>query len=90
MMAAQLGLGLLCGAVASWLYFAGLWWTVQRIADVRRPQLVLVGSFVARAVLLLWVVAGLATWSVAALLGAAVGFWAMRRRVVGRHVEVMV
>jgi hypothetical protein len=51
---------------------------------------VLGGSFIARAVLLLVVVTGLATWAVPALLAAAVGFWAMRRRVVGRHLEVTV
>ncbi|MBX3146854.1 MAG: ATP synthase subunit I [Gemmatimonadales bacterium] len=38
--AGGLGLGL--------LYFGGLWWTVRRIATVRFPALLVVGSFLVR------------------------------------------
>ncbi|HLT59445.1 MAG TPA: ATP synthase subunit I [Limnochordales bacterium] len=52
-MAAGSGLGL--------VYFAGLWWTSQRVGRVGQPGLLLFGSFVVRAALLLgglWIVSG--------------------------------
>lgn len=39
------------GAIVSLLYFAGLWWTVQRIAGARHPLALLALSFVFRAAL---------------------------------------
>jgi F1F0 ATPase subunit 2 len=44
--AAALGGGLLGLA-----YFAGLWWTVQRVRRARRPEALLAASFVVRAAL---------------------------------------
>ena len=42
-------LSALAGAVLALLYFAGLWWTVQRVADARHPIALLAVSFALRA-----------------------------------------
>lgn len=41
------------GAGLGGLYFGGLWFTVQRIPAVRRPRLLLVGSFLVRTAVVL-------------------------------------
>jgi F1F0 ATPase subunit 2 len=41
----------LAGALVSLLYFAGLWWTVQRVAAARYPVVLLTASFLFRALL---------------------------------------
>ncbi len=41
------------GAGLSVFYFGGLWLTVQRVAEARRPKLLLLGSFFGRAAVIL-------------------------------------
>ncbi len=70
-------------AVAA-LYFAGLWWTVQRAAGATRPVLLLAASFLVRGVAaaaLLLVLAGGDPWR---LMAAAGAFLAVRTLVVWR------
>jgi F1F0 ATPase subunit 2 len=38
----------LAGAGLGAFFFGGLWWTVRRLADARRPALLVLGSFVLR------------------------------------------
>lgn len=42
----------LAGLALGGAYFGGLWWTVRRAADARRPALLLTGSYLLRAALL--------------------------------------
>lgn len=41
------------GIVAGLIYYGGLWWTLQRLANATRPALLLGMSFLARTVLIL-------------------------------------
>jgi len=83
----SLTLFLLLGLGLSGVYFAGLWMTVQRVRNVQRPTLLLLGSFLVRAAIVLvgfyliirfmdarWEALGLA------LLGFMVGRWVLIRR----------
>lgn len=51
-------LALICGLALGGFYFGGLWYTVARIPDTRRPAWLLVASFVARTVVVLTGFAG--------------------------------
>lgn len=53
------------GAGLGLFYFGGLWLTVRRVADTQRPKRLLIGSFVARAVVVL-----LGFYGVTQLMGA--------------------
>ena len=44
---------LLGGLLTGLLYYGGLWWTLQRLADTQRPGLLLGMSFLARTVIAL-------------------------------------
>ncbi len=71
--AGPLALALAGGLVIGAVYFAGLWWTVQRLPHARRPWLLVLGSSFVRTVLavaLLWLLSG-GQWQrlVAGLLG---------------------
>jgi F1F0 ATPase subunit 2 len=50
------------GVVLGLVYFGGLWFTVQRLSNTRRPELMAFASFLLRIVLLLfaiyWVIDG--------------------------------
>ena len=72
-------LGFLAGAGLGGLYFGGLWLTVARIADARRPRLLLALSALARLAGAVAVFYGLlqAGWEV--LAAALVGFLAARQ-----------
>ena len=85
-MIVELGIGVMAGFVAGQAYFRGLWWTVQRAVEQHHPAL-FVGSFVARLAVVGVLAWWLATWSLAALLGAGVGFFVARRVVVAPHRE---
>jgi F1F0 ATPase subunit 2 len=76
----------LAGAFVALLYFAGLWWTVQRVAEARYPVALLAASFVLRAGLAvgaLWLIMQGDVWRVLVALGAflivrAVVLWRVR------------
>lgn len=76
------------GILASAVFFALLWLTLQRMPTVRRPAGFLVLSFVLRMVWLLGVFTVLAVQGEAVgfarLLGALVGFWSVRRWAIAR------
>lgn len=70
-------LSLMAGVGLSFFYFGGLWWTVRRVARVRHPKRLLLGSFVGRTVgvlggFYLIIVAMGDRWEL--LAGALVGF----------------
>lgn len=44
----RLGLALLAGAGLGLFYFGGLWLTLRRLATSGRPELLILGSFLAR------------------------------------------
>jgi len=76
------------GMAIGTVYFAGLWWTVQRLPHARRPWLLMLGSSFLRtafAVALLWLLSG-GAWQ--ALVAALLGFVLTRlaiTRVLGRR-----
>jgi F1F0 ATPase subunit 2 len=75
---AALALGAAAGLALGWLYFVGLWWTVQRVPHARRAGALLMVSFLLRAAV---TVAGLLLvlrLGPAALVAALVGFVAAR------------
>lgn len=45
---AQFIAGGIVGAVASLIYFGGLWWTVRRLPTASNPSMVYLGSFLFR------------------------------------------
>jgi F1F0 ATPase subunit 2 len=45
----ELGLSLAAGLLLGALFYGGLWWTVRRIPDARRPAPLIIGSFFLRA-----------------------------------------
>lgn len=85
---AALAAGVLAGAA----YFGGLWWTVRRIAGVRRPALLLVGSYMGRLAFLGAVLYGVLRTGIVHLLLAVVGIllgrWLLVRRLGGANPEV--
>ncbi len=66
------------GLVLGGFYFAGLWWTLERLGRWRQPAVALGVSFLVRAALLmtalLWITGGRPLPIIAAL----VGFWVSR------------
>jgi F1F0 ATPase subunit 2 len=83
----------LAGAIVALLYFAGLWWTVQRVADARYPVALLAASFVFRAALAagaLWLIMQGDVWRLLVALGAflivrAAVLWRVRPAPRGRR-----
>jgi F1F0 ATPase subunit 2 len=69
------------GAVGA-LYFASLWWTVQRAARASRPVLWIAGSFLLRGMLAAALLVGLAGGDPWRLLGAVGAFLVVRTVVV--------
>ena len=66
--------GLLTGILAGLFFFGGLWWTVSRFAQWRRPVLLMFASLMVRFSFLACCLAALARWggwpaTLAALLG---------------------
>ena len=47
---------LLVGACSALLYFVGLWWTVQRLAELHHPSVIYLGSLLLRLACLLGIV----------------------------------
>jgi F1F0 ATPase subunit 2 len=77
-------IAIFAGALAGFLYFAGLWLTIRRLPDSRRPYLLLPASFLLRAALILalfYIVArtGLLPLAVAALVFVLVRFFLTHR-----------
>jgi F1F0 ATPase subunit 2 len=74
----------LAGAIVSLLYFAGLWWTVQRVAGARYPVALVAASFLTRVLLAagaLWLIMQGDVWR---LLVALVAFLIVRSAVLWR------
>jgi F1F0 ATPase subunit 2 len=73
------------GLVLGGLYFAGLWWTVRRLPDSRRPGLLALASFLLRASVVLAVFYTLMNgrWHNlgASLCGFMVVRWLLTRRI---------
>ncbi len=69
------------GAVGA-LYFATLWWTVQRAARAARPVLLVAGSFLVRGLLAAALLVGLAGGDAGRLLAAVGAFLLVRTAVV--------
>lgn len=46
-------LTLFMGIVLGTFFYGGLWWTVQKVAASKRPGVLLVGSFITRAAIVL-------------------------------------
>lgn len=76
------GLG---GLVWGLAYFAGLWWTVRRMAGAASPLTLALASFVVRAGLLLAGLALLAGGDVFRLLAALAGFVLARQILLARR-----
>lgn len=62
------------GVLLGLLYFGGLWWTVRRLAVVRSPALLALGSFVLRTVLVSVGLVLVSAGQPLALLAAVAGF----------------
>lgn len=45
---AALALAFTAGLAVGWFFFAGLWWTVRRLATARNPALLTLGSLALR------------------------------------------
>jgi F1F0 ATPase subunit 2 len=74
----------LAGALLALVYFAGLWWTVQRVVHARHPVALVAVSFVVRTALVvgaLWLVMD---GRVVRLLAALGGFLVVRAAVLWR------
>ncbi|MBD3323435.1 ATP synthase subunit I [candidate division KSB3 bacterium] len=79
MMIVRLGAMFLVGAGLGGLYFGGLWWTVSKIPEARRPMLLTLGSLVVRlalVVLLFYLVAQYGGWK--PLIACFLGFLVSR------------
>lgn len=74
----------LVGAVLGLGYFAGLWWTVQRARNARRPQALLAVSFIVRAALTVAALLFIMGDSVMRLVAALAGFLIVRTIVLWR------
>jgi F1F0 ATPase subunit 2 len=71
----SLGIGLVLG----FLYYGGLWVTVQRLAQAKRPGLLILGSFLGRIILLIPILLWIANGQFDRLLAAMIGILAMRQ-----------
>ena len=74
----KLALAVSAGAAVSVFYFGGLWLTVRRLPTAKRPHLLMVGSFAARTVVTVAVIALLARLDWQLLAACMVGFIATR------------
>jgi F1F0 ATPase subunit 2 len=72
------------GALLALGYFAGLWWTVQRVTTARRPVVFVAASFVLRAMLAVAVLLLIMSGDVVRLLAALGGFLMVRTVVLWR------
>lgn len=70
--------GVVSGAIVGFAFFAGLWWTTQRLVVSSRPGLLLMTSLLARFAVLAMCLLGLALLDASALVGALVGIVVMR------------
>jgi F1F0 ATPase subunit 2 len=66
------------GGVVGGLYFASLWWTVQRAARTSHPVLFIAGSFLVRGMLAAALLVGFAGGDPWRLLGAVGAFLVVR------------
>ncbi|MGC9320018.1 MAG: ATP synthase subunit I [Armatimonadota bacterium] len=66
--------GLAAGVAMGLAYFAGLWWTVQRLPGARRPVLVWATSAILRAAAATGVFLLLLTWGTVQLVAGVLGF----------------
>jgi F1F0 ATPase subunit 2 len=64
--------------VAGLIFFGGLRWTVDRIADSRKPVLLAVGSFIVRGLAVAGLVVAVADGSLLRVLAALVGILGVR------------
>lgn len=75
----ELLLAAVSGCVLGLAYFGGLWWTVRRLPQARRPLLLYVGSMLLRGTLLLVILLWIALYREAAhLLACLAGMIAAR------------
>jgi F1F0 ATPase subunit 2 len=74
----------LAGALLGLTYFAGLWWTVQRVRRARHPVLLVAASFGLRAALAVAVLFLIMSGEVMRLLVALGGFFLVRTVVLRR------
>ncbi len=82
---ATLAFGLALGLALGWFFFAGLWWTVQRVPTAQRPGALLLGSFLLRTAVTLAGFLALVRLGAWPLLAALVGFLAARTIVTRRR-----
>ena len=71
-------LAIVGGGLVALVYFASLWWTVQRLARARRPGWLIAGSYLLRAPLAALALFGVATGDAVRLCAAAVAFLLVR------------
>jgi F1F0 ATPase subunit 2 len=79
-----LALSAIVGAALGLGYFGGLWLTVQRLPNVRRPGLLILASFLGRMTLLLFAILWLAAGHFDRLLAALAGLLAARLLLIRR------
>lgn len=70
------------GGAVGGVYFATLWWTVQRAARASRPMLLIAGSFLVRGMIAAALLVGLAAGDPWRLLGAVGAFLVVRTVIV--------
>ena len=70
----RLALALMVGGLLGACYFGGLYLTVKRVGQVSSPQLLLLGSFVGRLLVVLGVFYLLSSWGALAMVVAMGGF----------------
>lgn len=75
-------LAIVGGAGVGALYFAGLWWTVQRAARTSHPVMLVAGSFLIRGILAALLLVGLSGGDPWRLLGAVGAFLVVRMIIV--------
>jgi F1F0 ATPase subunit 2 len=80
----SLAAALLAGIGIGLWYFGGLWFTVHRLPATRHRVLLLLGSFVTRALTSVWGFHVVMQGSGARLLAIFIGFFAVRTLLVGR------
>lgn len=80
----QLALAVVAGLAAGLVYFGGLWLTVQRLPTARRPQVLVLASFVLRLAVTVAVI-GLCAWRHWQLLAACVAAFLVMRVVLVRR-----
>lgn len=90
-MIADIGIGLAAGLVAGAVFFAGLHWTVSRLATARRPLLLTVASFMVRGAVVAGLLVAVSDGVLARVLAGLAGILAVRTVMVAlvrRHLEV--